>query len=263
MPTRRHQRIDAVASRLRESGSVFAEDEAAILAEAAADDAELELFVRRRMAGEPLEPIAGWVRFGRLRLAVGADVFVPRQRSLRLARLAVRRARSTHAPVVLEAYCGVAPLASTVVASVPGVEVHAADRDARALDIARRNLPAGAGVHVANGLDGLPAGLRNRLTTIAAVPPYVPESDVRLMPREAREHEPAAALIGGGPDGLGHARRLIGTARPWMARGGAVLVELHAAQLPIAVAEARRAGWHARVHPPNESRTGVLELIAG
>ncbi|GAA1058902.1 N5-glutamine methyltransferase family protein [Agromyces bracchium] len=263
MPPRSGQRIAAVASRLRAAGSVFAEDEAAILVEAAADDAELEQLVRRRVSGEPLEPIVGWVRFGRLRLAVGSGVFVPRQRSLRLARLAVRRVRSAHAPVMLEAYCGVAPLAAMVAASVPGAEVHAADRDPTALAIARRNLPAGAGVHVADALDGLPGGLRGRLTTIAAVPPYVPEPDLVLMPREAREHEPASALVGGGPDGLGHTRRLIGTARTWMTDGGSVLLELHAAQLPVAATEARSAGWRTRVHPPTESRTGVLELIAG
>ncbi|MUN05881.1 SAM-dependent methyltransferase [Agromyces luteolus] len=253
----------AVASRLRSAGSVFAEDEAVILVEAAADDAELEQLVRRRVAGEPLEPIVGWVRFGRLRLSVGPGVFVPRQRSLRLARLAVRRVRATQAPVMLEPYCGVAPLAAIVAASVRGVEVHAADRDRNALAIARRNLPAGAGVHVADALEGLPDALIGRITTIGAVPPYVPESDLALMPREAREHEPAAALVGGGPDGLDHARRLVRTARPWMAVGGSMLLELHAAQLPVAAAEARSAGWRARVHPPNASRTGVLELIAG
>ncbi|WP_438853374.1 class I SAM-dependent methyltransferase [Agromyces sp. M3QZ16-3] len=263
MPPRSDPRIDLIASRLRAAGSVFAEDEAAILVDAATDDAELEQFVRRRASGEPLEPIVGWVRFGRLRLAVGSGVFVPRQRSLRLARLAVRRVRAARTPVMVEAYCGVAPLAAMVAASVGGVEVHAADREPTALVIARGNLPAGAGVHVSDGLDGLPERLLGRCTVIAAVPPYVPEPELALMPREAREHEPAEALIGGGPDGLDQVRRLIGTARGWMARGGSVLVELHAAQLPVAATEARRAGWRTRVHPPTESRTGVLELIAG
>lgn len=263
MASRPDHRIDALASRLRAAGSVFAEDEAAILIEAATDDAELEQFATRRVAGEPLEPLVGWVRFGSLRLAVGPGVFVPRQRSLRLARLAVRRVRATRDAVMLEAYCGVAPLAATAVASVPGAEVHAADVDPTALAFARRNLPPRAHVHVSDALDGLPDDLRGRLTTIAAVPPYVPVGELELMPREAREHEPATSLVGGGADGLDHARRLIGDGRAWLARGGSMLLELHAAQLPVAAAAGRAAGWRTLTHPPNASRTGVLELIAG
>ncbi|WP_353815074.1 SAM-dependent methyltransferase [Agromyces sp. SYSU T00266] len=263
MAPRPDHRVDELASRLRASGSVFAEDEAAILIEAATDDAELEHLVRRRLAGEPLEPLVGWVRFGAIRLAVGPGAFVPRQRSLRLARLAVRRVRATRDPVMLEAYCGVAPLAAMVAASAPATEVHAADRDRTALAFARRNLPSTAHVHVADALVGLPVRLRGRLTTIAAVPPYVPEAELALMPREARDHEPMSALVGGGADGLGHVRTLIGGALPWLARGGSLLIELHAAQLRVAAAEGRAAGWRPLVHPPTDARTGVLELIAG
>ncbi|MGR0318559.1 putative protein N(5)-glutamine methyltransferase [Agromyces sp. ZXT2-3] len=263
MPSRPDPVIHVIASRLRAAGSVFAEDEAAVLIESAADDAELEQLVRRRVAGEPLEPLVGWVRFGALRLAVGPGVFVPRQRSLRLARLAVRRARAAAVPVMLEPYCGVAPLAATVAASVDRVEVHAADRDPAAIALARRNLPAGAGVHHADAFDGLPRALRGRITVIAAVPPYVPGTEVGLMPREARDHEPTGALVGGGADGLDHARRLILGAGPWLVPGGSLLLELGARQLPVAATRARAAGWRARVHPPNQSSTGVLELVAG
>ncbi|MBM7502905.1 hypothetical protein ACFPER_05445 [Agromyces aurantiacus] len=265
----RAEPLARLAARLRAAGSVFAEEEAAILAGAAADDEELESLVLRRIAGEPIEPLVGWVRFGALRLSIGPGVFVPRQRSVRLARLAVRRVRAHDAavagrpPVMLEAYCGVAPLAATVAASVAAVMVHAADADPAALAYARRNLPATAGVHLSDGLDGLPAELAGRIHVIAAVPPYVPESELALMPREAREFEPSAALVGGGRDGLDQVRRLVADAPVWMTDGGSVLVELHAAQLAPAAAEARSAGWRCRIHRPSDARTGVLELIAG
>ncbi|WP_430646821.1 hypothetical protein [Agromyces sp. GXS1127] len=262
MPGTRIASLERIAARLRAAGSVFAEEEAAILAESASDDAELASLVRRRISGEPLEPLVGWVRFGALRLAVGPGVFVPRRRSLRLARLAVRRVRATVAPVMLEPYSGVAPLAATVAHAAAHAEVHAADRDPAALALARRNLPAGAGVHRADVLDGVPDGLRGRITTIAAVPPYVPEAHLGLMPREAREHEPAAALVGGGADGLDQVRRLIVDGRAWLADGGSMLLELGAPQLRVAAGEARAAGWRPLVHRPNESRSGVLELVA-
>ncbi len=153
---------------------MFAEEEAAILVDAAGDGPELDALTARRVTGEPLEHLVGWVAFGRLRLAVGPGVFIPRQRSLRLARAAVRAARAQAHPVVLEAYAGVAPLAATVAAALPGAEVHAADIDPTALGWARMNLPERAGVHLGDRFDGLPTGLRGQVTLIAAVTPYVP-----------------------------------------------------------------------------------------
>ncbi|HRK46108.1 MAG TPA: hypothetical protein PK324_10820, partial [Nocardioides sp.] len=75
-----------LVARLRAAGCVFAEEEAAQLVEAAGDPAELEALVRRRVAGEPLEPLVGWVDFCGLRLAVEPGVFVPRQRTALLVR---------------------------------------------------------------------------------------------------------------------------------------------------------------------------------
>ncbi|MCD6639747.1 MAG: hypothetical protein LT071_07530, partial [Nocardioides sp.] len=87
-----HGDLGAVVERLRAAGCVYAEDEARVLAEAAGT-ADLERLVQRRVAGEPLETVVGWVQFGPLRLSVGPGTFVPRQRSLLLAALATRAAR--------------------------------------------------------------------------------------------------------------------------------------------------------------------------
>ncbi|MBN9612514.1 MAG: hypothetical protein J0H64_03455, partial [Actinobacteria bacterium] len=76
--------------RLRAAGCVFAEDEAAVLRERAGQDAELlERLAERRIAGEPLEPLVGWVDFGALRLAVGPGVFVPRPETETVAQFAI------------------------------------------------------------------------------------------------------------------------------------------------------------------------------
>ena len=71
-----------VVARLRAAGCVWAEDEAALLEEeAAGSSAEVERLVARRVAGEPLEAVLGWVDFLGRRLRVGPGVFVPRHRS--------------------------------------------------------------------------------------------------------------------------------------------------------------------------------------
>ncbi|MGR2752364.1 SAM-dependent methyltransferase [Agromyces arachidis] len=253
---------DALAARLRASGSVFAEDEAAALRSTARDSGELERMARRREAGEPLEHVVGWVGFGRLRLSVGPDVFVPRQRSLLLARAAVRALRDRRDPVMLEAYCGVAPIAASVALERPDAEVHAADVDPVALGYARRNLPASAGVHRSVALAGLPAELRGRCSVVAAVPPYVPASALGLMPREAREHEPTAAITAGA-DGLDHVRALIAQAAEWVGADGCVLVELHRSQYRAAAAEARAVGWIAASRRGADGQTSLLELRRG
>ncbi|MCD6638549.1 MAG: putative protein N(5)-glutamine methyltransferase, partial [Nocardioides sp.] len=215
--------------------------------------------VQRRVAGEPLETVVGCVQFGPLRLSVGPGTFVPRQRSLLLASLATRAARDHDAPVVVEAFCGVAPVAATVAGAVPTAELHVSDVDPIALGHARRNLPPSAAVHLGPGLSGLPPRLRERVDVLAAVAPYVPDGEAGLLPREAREHEPARALYGGS-DGLDHVRSLVDAAADWLAPSGCLLVELGRSQADGASAHARRAGRTARVHAGEDGQTVVLEV---
>jgi len=252
---------NAIVRRLRASGSVFAEDEAAVLIAAACDDPALEGLVRRREGGEPLEHIVGRVDFGGLRLAVGPGVFVPRQRSLRLARAAARAASAASDPVVLEAYAGVAAIAASIAETLPTAELHVADIDPRALRWARANLPSSAGTHRSDGLSGLPAVLRGRLTLIVAVPPYVPDAELELIPGDRRAHEPERALLGGA-DGLDQVRRLIAEAADLLAPGGRVLLEINRRQGPAASAAARRAGYRASYRTAPDGHTAILDLRA-
>lgn len=254
--------LDGVAARLRAAGCVYAEQEAGILVEAAGgDDAALETLVARRVAGVPLEPLVGWVQFGSLRLEVGPRVFVPRQRSLQLARAAVRVAREQARPVVLEPYSGVAPIAASVAAVAPAAELHVADIDPNALRYARRNLPATAGVHESDGLAGVPSSLRGRLTLVASVPPYVPTTATDFIPREALDHEPGAALFAGS-DGLDHVRDLVDELLGWLAPNGVALIELNRQQYRSAAGDARRAGWSASARRGSDGQTVLLELRA-
>ena len=69
---------DDVVVRLRAAGCVFAEDEAALLVEAAAADVRcLARLVAAREAGDPLEQLLGWVAFCGRRVAVGPGCSYP------------------------------------------------------------------------------------------------------------------------------------------------------------------------------------------
>jgi release factor glutamine methyltransferase len=236
-------RTDVVA-RLRAAGCVYAEDEAALLHEAASGQA-LERLVARRVAGEPLEQVLGWASFGGLRVGVVPGVFVPRRRTELLVREAV--ALTAPGAVVVDLCCGCGAVGLVVATRVPGVELHAADVDPVAVACAGANLGAvGGTVHVGDLDAPLPARLRGRVDVLAANAPYVPTAEIALMPPEARDHEPSVALDGGS-DGLDVARRVIAAARGWLAPGGHVLVETSRRQAPSLAAAVTAAGLAPRV----------------
>lgn len=226
-----------LVARLRAAGCVFAEEEAAVLVQAAASPAELAALVRRRVDGLPLEHVVGWVEFAGRRIAVDPGVFVPRRRSELLAREAIAylttpaRAGRTHPAVVADLCCGCGAIGVAIAAAVPGTDVVAADLDPAAVRCAARNLAAvGGTVRQGDLFAALPAGRRGRLDVLVANAPYVPTAAIALMPPEARDHEPVVALDGG-PDGTGVLRRVIAGAPDWLAPGGLVLVEVGRTQV--------------------------------
>jgi release factor glutamine methyltransferase len=225
----REMRTDIV-TRLRQAGCVFAEDEAELLISAARSAQELDAMVGRRVAGLPLEQVVGWAEFCGLRIAVEPGVFVPRRRTEFLARQAA--ALATPGDVVVDLCCGAGAIAAAVAGLVPGVDVHASDIDPVAVRCARRNVPGQ--VYQGDLFDPLPASLRGRVAVLTANVPYVPASEIGLLPAEARAHEPLVALDGG-QDGLEVLRRVAAGAPDWLAAGGYLLTETSERQLPAAV----------------------------
>lgn len=227
-----------IVARLRAAGCVWAEDEAALLEAAAADPADLEALVARRVAGEPLETVLGWADFLGRRLVVAPGVFVPRRRTELLARTTLREvAARTGRLVVVELCCGVGP----VVACLDGsAELHVADIDQTALDCARSNAPSAA-VHLGDLYGALPTALRGRVDVLAANAPYVPTDRIADMPSEARDHEPRTALDGGA-DGVELHRRIASGAPDWLAPGGVLLVETSPGQASLTTAAMEAAG---------------------
>ncbi|MCU1417775.1 MAG: putative protein N(5)-glutamine methyltransferase [Schumannella sp.] len=247
---------DAVVARLRGAGCVFAEDEAALLREAAGEDSSrLETLVARRVAGEPLEVILGWAQFRGLRVAVEAGVFVPRRRTEVLVAQALRYAHGD--TVVVELCAGVAAVAAALAAERPHLEVYAAELDPVAVRVARRNLDPSR-VFEGDLYAALPAVLRGRVGILIANAPYVPTDEIALMPPEAREHEPLVALDGGA-DGLDIQRRVIAGARDWLTPGGVLLIETSERQAPATVALMEAAGLSARaVHDDELDGTAAV-----
>ena len=225
----------AITDRLRAAGCVFAEDEAALLLGEFSGSA-LEAAVARRVAGEPLELVLGFVEFAGLRLAVAPGVFVPRRRTELVARLAIEALPPGGR--LADLCCGIGAVAALVASRRPDAEVVAADVDPAAVAVASANLtPFGAAAVVSD----MGTTLTGPFDVITACPPYVPTDEIALMPREARDYEPRQALDGG-PDGTDLQAAVFATAAELLRPGGVVIVETSRAQAERTAQRAADAG---------------------
>lgn len=238
---------------LRAAGCVFAEDEAALLLDAAADRDQLSTLVQRRVDGEPLEYILGWAEFHGLRIAVEPGVFVPRRRTEFLVDqafdvLAAADASgdSTDPVVVLDLCCGTGAIGIALAAALGGIELHATDVDPAAVRCAQRNIGEAGRTYQGDLFDPLPVELRGRVDLLAANVPYVPTAAIALMPPEARLHEAQTALDGGS-DGLAVLRRVAAAANGWLRPGGHLIVETSERQASTAAEIVSLHGLTARV----------------
>jgi release factor glutamine methyltransferase len=239
-----------VVARLRAAGCVFAEDEAALLLEAAGTTDELDRLVARRVVGEPLEQILGWALFRGLRIRVDPGVFVPRLRTEFLVETTLAHLAERTGPLlVLDLCCGSGAAGAAVEAARGDVTVVAADIDPRSVACARRNLgrregrAEGAGdegraggerrenVFEGDLFDALPPAYRGRFDAIIANAPYVPTDEIDFMPRDARLHEPLTALDGG-LGGTAIQARIAHAAAGWLRPGGLLVIETSERQAP-------------------------------
>ncbi|MBB2910791.1 release factor glutamine methyltransferase [Streptosporangium becharense] len=249
-----------IVTRLRAAGCVFAEDEARLLVSTARTPADLAAMVDRRVAGLPLEQVLGWAEFCGLRITVAPGVFVPRRRTEFLVRQATALARRTagRPRTVVDLCCGSGAVGAALAAALDRVELHAVDIDPAAVRCARRNVAAAGGrVYEGDLYRPLPGTLRGRVDVLVASAPYVPTEEIRLLPSEARVHEPRVALDGG-TDGLDVVRRVAAAAARWLAPGGHLLVETSGRQAAPTADAVARGGLAARVTGSEELNATVV-----
>lgn len=245
-----------VVARLRTAGCVFAEDEAALLVDAARSPEDLASMVAERADGLPLEHVLGWAEFCGLRIWVDRGVFVPRPRSELLVREAAALARP--GAVVVDLCCGTGALGVALADALGTVALHATDVDPAAVRCARRNVATvGGRAYEGDLFEPLPGTLRGRVDVLLANVPYVPTDAVGLLPAEARLHEPLHALDGGA-DGLDVLRRVAAEAAAWLVAGGHLLTETSERQAGAAAAVLAGAGLAARVARSEELDATVV-----
>ena len=245
-----------LVTRLRAAGCVFAEDEARLIVSAARTSDELASMLDRRVAGVPLEHVLGWAEFCGLRIAVDPRVFVPRRRTAFL----VEQAGALACPraVVVDLCCGSGAVGAALAETLgDGIELYAVDIDPAAVRCARRNVPDPGRVFEGDLYEPLPTTLRGSVDVLVANAPYVPTDAIRLMPPEARFHEPRVSLDGGA-DGLDIQRRVALGARDWLAPGGRLLIETSESQAPLTAEAFADAGLITRIETSEDMDATVV-----
>jgi release factor glutamine methyltransferase len=242
-----------IVDRLRAAGCVFAEDEAALLEEAATSPEHLEAMVVQRVEGLPLEHVVGWAEFCGHRVVVTKGVFVPRHRT----ELLVDLAAGLEPVIVVDMCCGSGAVGAVLHRRLPNATVYAADIDPTAVACARKNL---TNVYEGDLFDALPTDIRGHIDVVVANVPYVPTDDIQFMPTEARDHEARVALDGG-MDGLEVMRRVATQAATWLRPGGHLMSETSARQAPEALAAFIAAGFDSRL-VTSEDTTAVIGRLA-
>ena len=216
------------------------------------DDAQAAAYddlVGRRSERVPLQHLTGSVGFRRIELEVGPGVFVPRPETESVVQWAVDAlARDgVERPVAVDLCTGSGTIAFALANELPGITVHAVERDPGALAWTRRNAAArvAAGdpevhLHEGDAADALP-GMDGQLDLVISNPPYVAEHERHLPDPEVVDHDPEIALFAG-EDGLDVVRLVEQAARRLLRPGGLVVVEHSDRQGETAPALFRAAG---------------------
>ena len=186
-----------------------------------------ERAVARRLAGEPMQHLAGEAEFYGLPFNVSRDVLIPRPETEHLVDKVVELAKQFRRPRIVDVGTGSGAIAVALAHALPEAEIYATDLSESALAVGRRN----AGRNGVNdrvrflGGDLLAPVAGQRFHIVVSNPPYVPERDRPSLSVEVRDFEPALALFAG-DDGLDVYRRLIPAALGALSRGGYVALEI-------------------------------------
>jgi release factor glutamine methyltransferase len=212
--------------------------------------ARLRAFVERRLKREPVARILGRREFWDLSLRISPEVLDPRADTETLVAAAVETLAERRGETlrILDLGTGSGALLCALLAEFPQAFGVGADRDGRALSIARQNLAACGFVSRsalvcgdwgdALGEDAIgPA-----FDLIVANPPYVRSADIATLAPEVRDYDPRAALDGG-PDGLLAYRAIAADLGRLTALDGIAILEIGFDQAESAAKCFRQAAW--------------------
>jgi len=221
---------------------------------------QFQVFLARRLAGEPVAYILGMREFYGLEFKVSPDVLIPRPDTELLVELALERIPQPLPCRVLDLGTGSGAIAISIASQRPQVEVTAVDSSQAALAVARANAEKLqiSNVHLLQS-DWFAALGAESFDVIVSNPPYIAAGDVHLSQGDLR-FEPASALASGA-DGLDSIRHIVSEVQRYLTLGGWLLLEHGYDQAQGVAGLLRDAGFNEVESRPDLA--GVLRVTLG
>lgn len=172
-----------------------------------------ESFVQRRLRGEPMPYILGQWDFYGMALTVTPDVLIPRDDTVVVTELAIKKAMYLEQnPRILDLCTGSGCIGLAIARRVKDARVTLGDVSAAALRVARRNVSQLKLTGRVNcvAMDALKPAQEflGTYDLIVSNPPYVTTQEMETLDPSVRDFEPHLALDGGA-DGLDFYRAII------------------------------------------------------
>lgn len=196
------------------------------------DIERLEVLVKKRNSGIPLQYLLGYTYFYGLKFLVEKGVFIPRPETEILVAEVIRLIENSYTKQVniFELCTGSGNIAVSLTKNIPYCKIISSDIKEQALQLAARN----ARLHrVAQKITFLQGDLFSALEKdgysllkfdmIIANPPYVAARQMDRLPVEV-QHEPRAALEAG-DDGLKFVRKFFGQGHRFLKKEGYIVFE--------------------------------------
>ena len=173
----------------------------------------VEDYVKRRVAGEPVAYIIGEWDFAGMTLKVNHDVLIPRDDTMAVTELAIKRALFLNQnPRILDLCTGCGCIGLAIAKRVLDARVTLGDVSNAALKVAKANVAAqqlSARVTCVQMDARKPASaFLGKFDLIVANPPYVTGAEMQRLDPSVRDYEPHIALYGG-EDGLYFYRQIL------------------------------------------------------
>ena len=224
-----------------------------------------DFVIRRRR--EPLQHLIGWVPFLGLKIECGPAAFIPRPETEALAEQAIRRLKQRKGSrKTLDLGTGTGCLSVAIACAVEGAVCWAAELSPQALALARRNIDRHGltdRIHLvrSNWFSQLSPSLKFDL--IVSNPPYIPRSEIAVLPPEVRDCDPRLALDGGG-EGLDFYKVIASEGRRHLNAEGGAMLEFGDGQEERVQGIFEAKGWkHVRRHLDYAGVERILECDAG
>lgn len=193
---------------------------------------KIDDMVKRRLKGEPIQYIIGYVNFYGLRINVGRGVLIPRPETELLVEETIKLLRNEKSEVrsILDLCTGSGCIAIALAKHFPYADIYGVDKSDTAIQYAIRSAKENnvKNVHFIKG-DLFEPVKNKKFDCIISNPPYIKRGDIQTLQIEIKDYEPIEAL-NGGEDGLCFYRKILKKSREFLKKDGLVVLEVGAGQ---------------------------------